>query len=273
MAVNSIGNGAFGNNFLFNNTATNNKKQDSISQLWSGYVSSQNNTANVLSGLTEINTNVRSLLSSYDDAKSEFNAEFDENMEALSKSAAKVKDYNFKLADKDAAITKTDTTDEKTGKVTTTTTYSKELQGALDTVKDLVKDYNSSIKFFNDNSSVSKRVERMATTFGDTTYRASLYESVGLKTASDGSIEIDEDKLAKAIVNDPDKVSRILGKEGLAGKTESHVSFANSQKDRLFPSAQKMFGNQLNTAAIYTGSAFGKITTLNNTGNLFNMMF
>ena len=271
MAINSIGNGAFGNNFLFN-SATNNKKQDSISQLWSQYGSYQNNANEALSGLTEIGTNVRSLLSSYDDAKSAFNTEFSENMDALSKSAAKVKDYNFSVS-KDDAITKTDSTDEKTGKVTTTTTYSKELQSALDTVKDLVKDYNSSIKFFNDNSSVSKRVERMATTFGDTTYRASLYESVGVTTKSDGSLEIDEEKLANAIVNDPDKVSRVLGKDGLAGKAESHVSFANSQKDSLFPSAEKMFGSQLKNAQIYTGSAFRNMTALNNTGNLLNMMF
>ena len=270
MAINSIGNGAFGNNFLFN-TATNNKKQDSISQLWSAYGSYQNNAAQALSGLTEIGTNVRSLLSSYDDAKSAFNSEFGENMDALSKSAAKVKEYNFSV-DKDTAITTTDSTDDD-GKVTTTTTYSKELQSALDTVKNLVDDYNSSVKFLNDNSSVSKRTERLAQTFGDTTYRSSLYESVGLSTKSDGSLEIDEDKLAKAIVNDPDKVSRILGKDGLAGKAESHVSFANSQKDSLFPTAQKMFGNQLTTAQIYTGSAFRNMTSLNNVGNLLNMMF
>lgn len=270
MAINSIGNGAFGNNFLFN-TATNNKKQDSISQLWSAYGSYQNNAAQALSGLTEIGTNVRSLLSSYDDAKSAFNSEFGENMDALSKSAAKVKEYNFSV-DKDTAITTTDSTDDD-GKVTTTTTYSKELQSALDTVKSLVDDYNSSVKFLNDNSSVSKRTERLAQTFGDTTYRSSLYESVGLSTKSDGSLEIDEDKLAKAIVNDPDKVSRILGKDGLAGKAESHVSFANSQKDSLFPTAQKMFGNQLTTAQIYTGSAFRNMTSLNNVGNLLNMMF
>ncbi|MBR1645944.1 MAG: hypothetical protein IJ685_04110 [Selenomonadaceae bacterium] len=270
MAINSIGNGAFGNNFLFN-TATNNKKQDSISQLWSQYGSYQNNANEALSGLTEIGTNVRSLLSSYDDAKSAFNSELSENMDALSKSAAKVKEYNFSVS-KDDAITKTDSTDEN-GKVTTTTTYSKELQGALDAVKDLVNDYNSSIKFFNDNGEVSKRVENLAKSFGDTTYRASLYESVGLTTKSDGSFEIDEEKLANAIVNDPDKVSRILGKDGLAGKAESHVSFANSQKDNLFPSAEKMFGNQLKNAAIYTGSAFRNMSALNNTGNLINMMF
>ena len=272
MAINSIGNGAFGNNFLFN-TATNNKKQDSISQLWSAYGSYQNNAAQTLSGLTEIGTNVRSLLSSYDDAKSAFNSEFGENMDALSKSAAKVKEFNFSLEDKAGAITKTDTTDAETGKVTTTTTYSKELQGAIDAVKDLVKDYNGAVKFLNDNGEVSKRVDKLAQSFGDTTYRSSLYESVGLTTKSDGSFEIDEDKLANAIVNNPDKVSRILGKDGLAGKAESHVSFANSQKDSLFPTAQKMFGNQLTTAQIYTGSAFRNMTSMNNVGNLLNMMF
>lgn len=269
MAINSIGNGAFGNNFLFN--AATNKKNDSISQLWSSYGSYQNNAMNALSGLTEINTNVRSLLSSYDDAKSAFNSEFEENMTALSKSAAAVKDYNFSV-DKDGAITKTDTTDEN-GVTTTTTKYSDKLQGALDAVKNLVDDYNSSIKFFNDNAEVSKRVDRLAQSFGDTTYRASIYESVGLTTKGDGSLEIDEEKLANAIVNDPDKVSRILGKDGLAGKAESHVSFANSQKDNLFPSAQKMFGSQLSNAAIYTGSAYRNMTALNNVGNLLNMMF
>ena len=270
MAINPLGNGAFGNNFLFN-TATA-KKQDSISQLWSAYGSYQNNAAQALSGLTEIGANVRSLLASYDEAKSTFNSEFGENMDALSKSAAKVKEYNFSLADKAGAITTTDSTGED-GKVTTATTYSKELQGALDAVKGLVDDYNSSIKFFQDNGEVSKRVDRLAQTFGDTTYRANLYESVGLSTKSDGSFEINEEKLANAIVNDPDKVSRILGKDGLAGKAESHVSFANSQKDSLFPSAEKMFGNQLRDAQIYTGSAYRNMTSLNNVGNLLNMMF
>ena len=270
MAINSIGNGAFGNNFLFG--AATNKKNDSISQLWSQYGSYQNNAASALSGLTEINTNVRSLLASYEDAKSAFNSEFGENMDALIESAAKVKDFNFTLEDKAGAITKTDSTDEN-GVTTTTTKYSDKLQGALDAVKNLVDDYNSSIKFFNDNAEVSKRVDRLAKSFGDTTYRAANYESIGLTTKADGSLEINEEKLAQAIVDNPDKVSGILGKDGLAGKAESHVSFANSQKDSLFPSAQKMFGNQLSNAAIYTGSAYGNMTALNNVGNLLNMMF
>ena len=113
----------------------------------------------------------------------------------------------------------------------------------------------------------------IATTFGDTTYRASAYSSIGLLTNSDGSLSINEAKLADTILNDPEKVSSILGKDGLAGKAESHISFANSQADKLFPTAQAMLGDQLDTAAVYTGKAYRNMTAYSNMGNLINMMF
>lgn len=258
-----------GNNYPVD--SPNNQKQDSISKLWQGYLSSKTDAQNSAANVTEINSKVRNLFDSYEDAKNEFNARFDDTMDALAKSADKLKTYNFNV-EKEGAITNTTSTDDK-GVTTTTTTYSKDLQSALDTVKGFVDDYNSAIKFFGDDySSVSKRIERMATIFGDTTYRAASYESIGLNVAKDGTLSIDESKLAKAIVNSPEKVSSILGKDGLASKAEDHIDFANGQKDRLFPSAQKMLGNQLNTAAIYTGKAFLNINALNNMGSLLNMM-
>lgn len=270
MAINLTGNALYNTSLLF---GTNNadKKQDSIAKLWSAYGSYQSNAQADLAGLTEINTNLKAVLASYDDAKNAFNTEFDETMEELSAAAAKVKDYNFSV-EKDGAITSTTNTDEN-GKTTTTTTYSKDLQAALDTVKDLVDNYNGAIKFFGDYSSVSKRVEMMGTTFGDTTYRASSYASIGLNVAGDGKIIIDESKLADAIVNNPEKVSSVLGADGLAGKTESHVSFATGQRDRLFPTARAMLGDQLDAAALYTGNAYRNVSALNNMGNLLNMMF
>lgn len=266
--INSLGNALYNTNYLF---GANNKKQDSISKLWSGYNSYQSNATEALAGLTEINSGVKSVLSSYEDAKTAFYTEFDETISDLSESAKKVKGYNFSV-DKEGAITTTTETD-KDGNVTTTTKYSEKLQAALDTVKDLVSDYNSAIKFFGDNSSVSKRVEMLGKTFSDTTYREANYSSIGLTTNSDGSITINESKLADAILNNPEKVSSILGKDGLAGKTESHISFAESQKENLFPTAKAMLGDQLDTAAMYTGSAYRNMTALNNVGNLLNMMF
>ena len=267
MAVNSIGNSAW----LFNTPTTTNKQQDSIAKLWSNYTASQQNATGALAGLQEINANLKSLMASYTDAKSAFNLEFGENMDALAASAEKAAGYNFNVK-ADGAITNSRTTDED-GNVTTTTTYSKELQAALDTVKDFVSDYNTSIKFFKDNASVSKRVENMAGVFGDTTYRASNYTQIGLNVNSDGSFTIDEAKLADAIVNTPDKVSRALGNDGLAGKTQEHINFATAQADKLFPTAQDMLGDQLDAAALYTGKAYRNMAAYTNTGNLLNMMF
>ena len=264
---NLSGNLLYNTNLLF---GTNNQKQDSIAKLWSGYNSYQSNAQNAIAGLTEINTNLKAVLASYDDAKNAFNTEFEDNMSALSASADKLKTYNFNV-EKEGAITTTTSTDDK-GVTTTTTTYSKELQAALDTVRGFVDDYNSAVNFFSENSSVSKRIEQLAKNFGDTTYNKNL-SSIGLTANSDGSLSINEAKLADAIINNPDKVSSVLGKDGLAGKAEDHISFANSQQDRLFPSAEKMLGSQLNEAAIYTGSAYRNMSALQNVGSLLNMMF
>lgn len=263
--TNSVG-GISNSGWLFN---TNNQKQtkNPTAQLWSF----QNNAASALAGLTEINTNLKAVLASYEDAKSGFNSEFEESMTALSESADKLKSYNFNV-EKEGAITNTTSTDDK-GVTTTTTTYSKDLQAALDTVKGFVDDYNSAVNFFSEHRDVSKRIGQMATTFGDAGYRANLYDSIGLTVGSNGSLSINETQLAEAIVNNPSSVSSILGKDGLAGKAEEHISFANSQADRLFPTAQAMLGDQLDTAAIYTGNAYRNMAALGNMGNLINMMF
>ena len=211
------------------------------------------------------------MLDSYDEAKTSFNLEFDEKMSALSESAATVKKYSFNVG-KEGAITNTTTTDAN-GVISTQTTYSKDLQSALDVIGDFISGYNDAVKFFGDNAPVSNRVGMLSQTFADTTYRAASYASIGLTTNTDGSLTINEAQLADAIVNNPDKVSSVLGSDGLAGKAESHVSFATAQKDNLFPSANSMLGDQLDTAALYTGSAYRNMAALNNVGNLINMMF
>lgn len=221
--------------------------------------------------LSEVNNSLKAVLASYEDAKNEFLSGFDDNMDELSASAAKLKNYNFSVEKEGAISTVTNT--DKNGKVTETIQYSKELKAAIDTVKDFVNDYNNTLQFFGDYAGVSKRIDIMATTFGDTTFRASNYASIGLTTNTDGSFTINESVLADAIINDPDKVSNILGKGGLADKTESHINFANGQRDQLFPTAKAMLGNQLSQAEMYTGKNVGNIIAVNNIGNLINMMF
>lgn len=266
--INGLGN-MLNANYLIG--ATNNQRQDSIAKLWNAYGSYQSNAQQSLAGLTEINANVKSVLAAYEDAKTAFQTEFDDTMSELGASAAKVKDFNFAVKSDGAITNVTETADD--GKVTTSTKYSDELQAALDTVKDFVNDYNSAVKFFSDNKSVSKRMELLGNAFGDTTYRAASYAAIGLTTNSDGSISINESKLAEAIVNDPGKVSTVLGADGLAGKAESHISYANGQREQLFPTAEKMLGDELSAAALYTGNAFRNMSAINNVGSLLNMMF
>ncbi|MBR3050412.1 MAG: hypothetical protein IKG61_03045, partial [Selenomonadaceae bacterium] len=57
--INSLG-GVGNYGWLFGN---NNQKQNSINQLWSSYGNFQNNAASALAGLTEINANMKSVMS------------------------------------------------------------------------------------------------------------------------------------------------------------------------------------------------------------------
>lgn len=368
-------------NFFNTNSTNRNATQQNISNMWSAYNSSQKNATSEAANLQEVRANAAALVSSYDEAKTEFYNEFDNQMNNLATSAKEVKNFDFEsvtqafsaaskvveaateaaktaeetvatqnqASDKTAteldagtsaaakvieqateaakktskekenkneppfiktdfgmtianngsngtitnddgsvttitaegsrvtsigngAITKTETYDNS-GNMKVTTEYSKIMQSALRTVQDFVDNYNSSLEFFQDNSSVSARVGRMAELFGDTQYRAKSYEAIGIGVGNDGSLSIDEEKLARAIVDDPNKVANTIGGTGLADKAEQHVDVANSQRSQLFPSAQSMFGNELSTASFYTSGAYINMSAANTLGNLVNMMF
>ena len=162
---------------------------------------------------------------------------------------------------------------DETGTLRVETQYSKLMQSAVKTVHDFVENYNGSMEFFNENSAVSARSGKMAEIFADTTYRASIYESVGINVNSDGTLAVDDEKLARAIADNPDRVSDVLGRNGLADKAENHVDFANSQRSQLFPGAQSMFGDQLSSASFYTSGAYLNLNSFSTLGNLVNMMF
>lgn len=170
------------------------------------------------------------------------------------------------------AITKTETYDDE-GNMRIETAYGRVMQSALKTVQDFVDNYNGAIEFFQDNSSVSARVGRMAELFGDTTYRAASYEAIGISVKNDGSLAMDAEKVAQAIVDNPSRVADVLGRGGLADKAQAHVDVANSQRSQLFPSAQSMFGDELTTASFYTSGAYLNMNAASSLGNLVNMMF
>lgn len=264
---NSSNTGLIGSTNMFGSS---NKTQQSINSLWNNYGSFNKNAASAAAGLSEIRGNVSSLVQSYDDAKNTFYGEFDDTMDALSKAAENIRGYNFNVGEN--ALTTSETVNDD-GETVSTTTRSQALDDAIKAVSDFAKSYNDAIDFFSDNADVSKRIGRMQTMFADTTYRQANYEAIGLNIGGDGRITIDEDKLAQSIANDPNRVASALGRDGLGGKAQDHVSMANSQRESLFPSARTLIGNDLASAALYTGSTYRNVSNYANVGNLLNMMF
>jgi hypothetical protein len=238
--------------------------QDSLTNLWSSYTASASSSGSLasLSSISGISTSAAELVSSYDEAKKVFSTQFGSAMSDLTDSAKTVAKMNYNFSPSDI------TTAENGTK-----TYSDSLKSAIKNVKQLVSDYNDALNLTSDYSSVSKRMKSLASTFADTTYRADSYKQIGINVDSaTGELSVDEDKLASALVENGSRVQNALGNSGLAGKAESHASFALSQQDKAFPSMQKMLGNQLTLASAYTNPKlltasvqYGMI------GNLLNM--
>jgi hypothetical protein len=168
------------------------------------------------------------------------------------------------------AITRTETYDSE-GNKKIETAYSKVVQSALKTIQDFVDNYNESMEFFKENSGVSSRVGRMAEVFGDTTYNAQIYQSIGINVGNDATLSLDEEKFAKAVLTNPEKVSNVT--EGLADKAKQHVDFANFQRNQAFPGPQAMFKDELTMAAFYNSNAYVNMNSYSNLGNLVNMMW
>ena len=254
---------------LFGTDSANSSKSNDI---WSNYGSSSASSAAsaMLSGVTEVSSSKRELLASYDAAAKEFKAEFGSTMKDLTNSIQDMKKLNLDVGEN--AITQKTVTAED-GTTSTVTEYSKSMKEALSTIGDFVDNYNSAIGLFKDYSDTSKYMSHMANVFGDTTARAENYAKIGLSVGSDGKITVDEEKLAKAIQDNPGRVENILGKDGLTGKAENHVNFAKGQEDKLFPSVDSMFGKQLRQASVYSGNSLLQLQSFATMGNFVNMMF
>ena len=248
------------------NTAASAKSGD----IWSNYGNSSAAASAMMSGISEVSSSKRELLASYDNAAKGFKAEFSSTMSDLSSSIKDMKKLDLNVGEN--AITQKTVTAED-GTTSQKTEYSKPMQAALDTIGKFVDNYNSAVDLMGEYSDVSKRISQLASVFGDTTARAENYAKIGIDVGKDGKLTINEEKLAKAIQDSPGRVENILGKDGLTGKAENHVNFAQGQEDKLFPSVDTMFGKQLKQASVYSGSSLLQLHSIATMGNFVNMMF
>ena len=234
----------------------------SSSSLWSAYNNSAaSEAASTLSTITGMKNTISNMMSSYTSTKKLFNTEFKSAMSDLKSSAQTAANMSYNFISDDITTSNG------------TTKYSESLTSAIKSVKSLVSDYNDALSFFSDNSSVSKRVKRLSNTFSDTTYRAGVYSSVGITVDSSGKLSLDESKLADALVNNSDTAEYVLGKNGLAGKAESHVATANAQSSQLFPSASSMLGDIQGYSSLYSSNTLNSMNKYLGIGNMVNMYF
>ena len=253
-------------NSIFNSSSS---YASGINSFWKNYNTNSASKAasSTLSGLIGIRSNVNELVSNYSTTRKTFDTEFTETVDKLTKSSDIVKGLNFKVSSD--ALTITGTTNEG-GTTSTTSTMSDELAEVLKGVKNFTESYNDTIKFFSDNSSVSKQVKYMATSFSDTTYNSGSASNIGIKIDSSGKMTVDEEQLAKSIMENSTRVKAVMST--LTNKSDRHVSFAKSQQSRMFPSMQSMLGGSLKSASVYSGRSLSRLSNYSNIGSLLNYL-
>ena len=207
-----------------------------------------------IQSVADARSSISQLAKDYTDTKSTFKAELGSTMTDLSSSISKMRSGGFYVK----GFTEEDT--------------QKNIKSVISNVADFAKNYNEAVGFMNDNSSVSKRVERLAGSFADNTYFASSLNKIGISVDKKGALSIDETRLAKALENDNGSTSYTLGL--LASRAENKVSMTNAQSDRLFPSISEMMGSSMKqTQALYSASALTRQNAYNSVGGLLDMYF
>ena len=232
------------------------------SSLYSTQYRGQDSSAQELSSIMEIANQARNLRKTYAETSSKFYAEYDSNMKDLRKAAGKVSGTDFQL---DKSDIKTNADGSKT--------YSDRLKNAIESVKDLVNEYNETSDFLRENKSLGKGVQQLTTEFSDTTYKADSYAKMGITVdAKTGKMSLNESRLARALTDSPAQSEAILGKGGLAGRADRHAQYAQMARSRVIPSMQQAIGGQLDYAAnMLNGRSLPTMQRYSNILNLFSI--
>ena len=232
------------------------------SSLYSTQYRGQDSSAQELSSIMEIANQARNLRKTYAETSSKFYAEYDSNMKDLRKAAGKVSGTDFQL---DKSDIKTNADGSKT--------YSDRLKNAIESVKDLVNEYNETSDFLRENKSLGKGVQQLTTEFSDTTYKADSYAKMGITVdAKTGKMSVNESRLARALTDSPAQSEAILGKGGLAGRADRHAQYAQMARSRVIPSMQQAIGGQLDYAAnMLNGRSLPTMQRYSNILNLFSI--
>ena len=159
-------------------------------------------------------------------------------------------------------------TAEKTNEETTAT----DEDSRVTDVKNLVRDFNSTMSYLNENRGMSNLMSALADKFGNNVKLSESLNDVGISVNAQGFLKLNESIFNSALNNNPGEVNYVLGSEGLAGQLERNIDLANSQQDRLFTTildyanqqrqddAENLYGNNANYAQENTPRIFAMLT-------------
>ena len=146
----------------------------------------------------------------------------------------------------------------------------------LNSVRNLVRDYNATVNYLNENRGVSTRMNALANNSRNTGAIGESLRNIGISVNQTGELTINEAALNLALENDSEGVNEILGSEGLAGQLERDINRANAQGERLFPNIVDFARNQQEDTAesLYTARTQNTAAyAWENTGRLIGAMF
>lgn len=139
-------------------------------------------------------------------------------------------------------------------------------------IEKLIKNYNETVNYLNDNVGLSTRFDSFANSFNDSKYFSKSLESIGISVKSSGELSVDTDTLTKALQTNPNSVERILGQDGLAGRLDKKVSMSDYQADKMFPAINSYLGGSVeSTRSMYSSKLAIASMMYNNVGSFMDM--
>lgn len=120
-------------------------------------------------------------------------------------------------------------------------------------VQDFVSTFNSAVDYLNANRGLSGMMNALASNFGTGGILSQSLNSVGISVNENGTLRVNESRLAAALNENSSNVNEVLGQNGLAGRLNRNVDLANSQRENLFPTVEDYAGTRRNepTESLY----------------------
>ena len=145
-------------------------------------------------------------------------------------------------------------------------------QKDFNAIRGFVKEFNSTMTYLNEERGTSGQMSALASSFGDNEGLSDSLQRIGISVDSEGSLSVDEEKLAESLTEDRSSVDAALGSEGLAGRMERKVDMASQRADQLFPSVTDALGGKPANPekSMYGGNSLHASNAYEDIGSLFH---